>query len=121
MGSILVKAVGVLMMLDGVLSAAAVLPMVDTLVYRSLRDQSLFAAQLLMGALLLLSGRLVLSQKRDRDSFSRNESRSLFPAAVLALSMAMGGLEVTRFDWQIYVISSVLTLGAIFVLLRSEK
>jgi len=117
----LLTAVGVLMILDGVLTAAAVLPMVDTLVYRSLRDQSLFAAHLLMGALLLLSGRLVLTQKRDRDSFSRNESRSLFPVVTLVASMALGGLEVTRFDWPVFAVSSALTLGAIIVLLRSKK
>ena len=117
----LLTAVGVLMMLDGVMTAAAVLPMFNTLVYRSLRDQSLFAAHLLIGALLLLSGRLLLSRKRDRDSFSRNESRSLFPAATLVASMVIGGLEVTRFDWPIFAISSVMTLGAIFVLLRPQK
>jgi hypothetical protein len=117
----LLKAVGVLMMLDGVWLAAAVLPMLDTLVYRSLRDQSLFAAHLLIGALLLLSGRLVLSQKRDRDSFPRNESRSLFPSATLVASMVLNGLEVTRFDWPILAVHSVFTLGALFVLLRSQE
>lgn len=116
----LLTAVGVLMMLDGVLTAAAVLPMLDTLVYRSFRDQSLFVAHLLIGALLLLSGRLVLSRKRDRDSFSRNESRSLFPAGVLAASIILGGFEVTRFDWSSFAIRSTLTLGAIFVLLRPQ-
>ena len=118
----LLKAVGALMMLDGVLSAASVLPMLDTLVYRSLRDQSLFVAHLLIGALLLLAGRLVLaSQKRDRDSFREKESRSLFPAATLVASMVIGGLDVTRFDWPIFALRCAYSLLAIVVLLRSRK
>ena len=118
----LLKAVGVLMMLDGVLSAASVLPMLDTLVYRSLRDQSLFVAHLLIGALLLLSGRLVFaSRKRDRDSFRGNESRSLFSAAILAAALVLSGLEVTRFDWPTFALRCLYSLLAIVVLVRPGK
>ena len=117
----LLKAIGVLMMLDGVLSAMASLPMLDSIVYRSLRDQSLLAAHFLVGALLLLSGRLLLAQKRDRDSFRGNESRSRFPAATLVAALVVSGLEVTRFDWPVFAARCAYTLAAIAVLIWSKK
>lgn len=118
----LLKALGVIMMLDGVMSAASTLPLVDTFVYRSFRDQSLVVAHFLIGALLLLSGRLLFArEKRDRDSFSKNESRSLFPAATLVAALVMAGLEVTRFDWLAFVLRCLYTAGALIVVLKARK
>lgn len=114
----LLKLVGIVMMLDGVMSAMAALPMLNTFVYRSLRDQSLVVAHFVIGALLLLAGRQLI---RDRDSFSGNESRSLFPAATVVAVLVVSALEVTRFDWPAFALRCAYTIGVLIVLLRPKK
>jgi hypothetical protein len=115
----LLKATGIVMMLDGVLSAMSTLPKLDTFFYRNWRDQSLVVAHLLIGALLLLSGRLLL--KRDRDSFSENKTGTLFQSATLVAALVLSGLEVTRFDWPALVIRAGYTAVVLLILVLSRK
>lgn len=116
----LLRVVGVAMMLDGVRSAMSAAAIVDTFFDRNLGDQSLFVANFLVGALLLISGRQLL-KKRDRDSFPGNESRSRFAAATLVAALVLSGLETTRFDWPVFAARAVLTLIALVVLWRGRK
>jgi hypothetical protein len=118
------KTVGALMMLDGVLSAASVLPMLDTFAYRSFRDQSLFVAHVLIGALLLLSGRLLLRKDEIGTSSGANESRSRFrsrflPVATLVAALVVAVIEATRFDWPVLVLRIGYTAFALAVLYRT--
>ena len=115
----LLKVVGVLMMLDGVMSAMAPLPMLNTFIYRSFRDQSLVVAHFVVGALFLLSGRLLFSENRDRELF-RNNSRSLFwGASTLVAALIVAGVETTRFDWLALVLRVGYTVLALAVLYRT--
>ena len=105
----LLKAVGAVMMVDGVLFAAAALPTLNTFAYRSLRDQSLVVAHFIVGVLLLLSGRLVFS------------GRTLFllAASSLIVALAVAGIETTRFDWLGLVLRTGYTAFALMVLFRT--
>ena len=104
----LLKAVGVVMMLDGVLSALPALPKVGTFFYRNWLDQSLILAHFVVGALLLLSGRLLISRRAVQ----------LAPAALLA-AFAVTAIETTRFDWPALVFRGGYTLFALAVLYRT--
>jgi hypothetical protein len=115
----LLKALGVVMMLDGVLSALPALPKIGTFFYRSWLDQSLILAHFIVGALLLLSGRLLV--KRDRDSFPENKIGSLFPSATVVAALVLGGLEVTRFDWPVFAIRAGYTAVVLSILFWSRK
>jgi hypothetical protein len=118
----LLKAVGAVMMVDGVLFAMAALPVLNTFVYRSLRDQSLVIAHFLVAVLLVTSGRMLLSaDKRDRDSFSKNESRSLFALVALVSALAINAFELTRFDWLGFALRAVYTTAVLFVVFRARK
>ena len=96
------------MMLDGVISAMTVLPLIETFVYRSLRDQSLVVAHLIVGTLLLLSGRLPMSGKCAR----------LGSAAILA-ALVVAAIETTRFDWPTLALRAGYTALALVVLSRT--
>jgi len=114
----LLKALGIVMMLDGALSAMSALPKISTFVYRSWRDESLIAAHFLVGALLLLSGRLLFGN-RDRELF-RNNSRSLFlPGSTLVAALAVAAIETTRFDWPALALRVAYTVIALAVLYRT--
>jgi len=115
----LLKVLGTVMILDGVMSAMSALPMIDTFVYRSLRDESLVVAHFVVGTLLLLAGRLLL--KRDRDSFRENKTGTLFQSATVVAALVISGLEVTRFDWPTFVIRVGYTVGVLIVLLWPRK
>jgi hypothetical protein len=115
----LLKAIGIVMILDGVMSATSALPMIDTFIYRSWRDQSLVVAHVLVGALLLLAGRLLL--KRDRDSFRENKIGSLFQCATVVAALVISGLEVTRFDWPTFAVRAAYTAAVLMVLLWPRK
>jgi len=104
----LLKAIGIVMMLDGVLSATVALPKIDTFVYRSWRDQSLVVAHFLVGALLLLSGRLLTSGKGAR-----------LGAAALLAALVVAGIETTRFDWPALLLRAGYTAFALAVLYRT--
>jgi hypothetical protein len=104
----LLKAVGVVMMADGALFAMAALPMLNTIAYRSLRDQSLFAAHLLVGALLLTSGRMLLVRKA-----------ASFAAATLVAALIVAAIETTRFDWLALALRAGYTTFALAVLYRT--
>ncbi len=107
----LLRAVGVVMMVDGVMSAMAALPMINSFVYRSWRDQSLVVAHFLIGALLLLSGRLLLTEKRRRVSF-------LGPLTLVA-ALVVACIETTRFDWPALALRVGYTVFGLIVLYRT--
>lgn len=104
----LLKLAGLVMMLDGVMSAMAALPFVNTFVYRSLRDQSLVVAHFVVGALLVLAGRLLMSGRAAR-------------LGVVAISAAfvIACLETTRFDWPALALRAGYTVFALAVLYRT--
>src|SRR5690349_17651320 len=104
----LIKVAGVALMLDGVLSAMAALPKIDTFIYRSLLDQSLAVAHIVNGALLLLVGRLIFNERPSR----------LAVAPVIA-AFAIAAIETTRFDWLWLVGRGVYTLVVFAVLVRT--
>jgi hypothetical protein len=76
--------------------------------YRSWRDQSLVAAHFLIGALLILSGRLLTSGKGAR----------LGSAALLA-ALVVAGIETTRFDWLALAGRAAYTVAVLAVLYRT--
>ncbi|TAK16208.1 MAG: hypothetical protein EPO35_05775 [Acidobacteria bacterium] len=117
----LVKAVGVVMLLDGVLSAMSAAGKLDTFVYRSLRDQALVVAHFLLGAALVLSGRHLLTEKRHRVSFPENDTRCRFAASTVVAALAINGLETTRFDWPQFAARVIVSAIALFVLWRRRK
>lgn len=104
----LLKLVGVVMMLDGVMSAMAALPMLNTFVYRSLRDQSLVVAHFVIGALLLLAGRLLM----------QGRGRQIGVGAVSA-ALVVACVETTRFDWPALVLRVGYTVFVLAVLYRT--
>ena len=104
----LLKVVGVVMMLDGVMSAMAALPMVNTFVYRSLRDQSLVVSHFVIGALLLLSGRLLMQTRGAR-----------LGAAAVSAALVVACIETTQFDWPALVLRAGYTVFALAVLYRT--
>ncbi len=113
----LLRVIGIVMMLDGVMSAMAALPLVNTFVYRSFRDQSLVVAHFLIGVLLVLSGRLLLSEKRHRVSFSeKRHPMSFLPAATLVAAFVVACVETTRFDWPALALRAGYTVFALAVL-----
>lgn len=114
----LIKVVGIVMMLDGVMLAMAALPMLNSFVYRSFRDQSFVVAHFVIGALLLLAGRQLI---RDRDSFLKNESRSLFAPATVVAVLVVSALEVTRFDWPAFAFRCAYTVAALVVLVSRRR
>lgn len=120
----LVRVVGIVMMLDGVMSAMAALPMVNTFVYRGFRDQSLVIAHFLIGALLVLSGRLLFAGQRaenqHREFFSRNNSRCYFlGGATLVVGFVIACIETTRFNWPALALRAGYTVFALAVLYRT--
>ncbi len=104
----LLRLVGIVMMLDGVMSAMAALPMLNTFAYRSLRDQSLVVAHVVIGALLLLSGRLLM-----RGSGAR------LGAATVSAVFVVACIETTRFDWPALALRAAYTVFALAVLHRT--
>ena len=115
----LLKVVGIVMMADGVMSAMAAMPMVSTFIYRSLRDQSLVVSHFLIGALFILSGRLLLSEKRP-GLFSEKESRSHFLAmATVVAAFVVACIETTRFTWPALALRAGYTVFALAVLYKT--
>jgi hypothetical protein len=104
----LLKTLGVVMMLDGVLSAMSALPKLDTFAYRSWRDQSLIVAHFFVGALLLLSGRLLTTARSARIAY----------AALLA-ALAVACVEGTRFDRLTLAVRAAYTAVALAVLYKT--
>lgn len=104
----LLKVVGIVMMLDGVMSAMAALPMVSTFIYRNLRDQSLVVAHFLIGVLLLLAGRLLMSGKAAR-----------LGAIVVSAAFVVACVETTRFTWPALALRAGYTVFALAVLYRT--
>jgi hypothetical protein len=105
----LLKLVGLVMMLDGVMQAMAALPIVSTFVYRSLRDQSLVVAHFVVGALLVLSGRMLMSGRGAR-----------LGAAAVAAAFVIACIETTRFNWTALALRTGYTIFALAVLYRTN-
>jgi hypothetical protein len=84
----LLKGVGIALILDGAMSAMVAAGSIDSFVYRNVRDQALVIAHFVVGALLALSGRQLVSASR---------SGLAIPAVVAALVVA--ALQATRFEW----------------------
>ena len=104
----LLRVVGIVMMLDGVMSAMAAWPLVCTFAYRNLRDQSLVVAHFVIGALLLLAGRLLMQGKGSR----------LGVAAISAMFI-VACVETTRFNWPTLALRAAYSVFALAVLYRT--
>ena len=104
----LVKAVGIVMMLDGVMSALLAAGALDTFIYRSLRDQSLAVAHFLVGAALLLAGRLLMQGKGSR-----------LGVAAIAAMFVVACVETSRFNWPALALRAAYTVFALAVLSRT--
>jgi len=96
------------MMLDGVMSAMAALPLVSTFVYRNLRDQSLVVAHFLIGALMVLAGRFLMSNKGAR-----------LGAIAVSAALVVACLETTVFNWPALALRTAYTVFALIVLYRT--
>jgi hypothetical protein len=115
----LLKAVGAVMMVDGVLFAMAALPVLNTFVYRSLRDQSLVVAHFLVGVLLVTSGRMLLTGKITSGVVSgKRHPTSFFIASTLVAALIVAAIESTRFDWLWLAGRALYTALALAVVLR---
>lgn len=104
----LLKTIGIVLMLDGVMSAVAAAGAIDTFVYRSLRDQSLVVAHILLGALLVLAGRQLWAGAR----------RTVAAPAVLAM-LVISAVEATRFDWLGLAVRAAYSAVVLAVLYRT--
>jgi EamA domain-containing membrane protein RarD len=104
----LLKVIGIVMMLDGVMSAMAAMPMVSTFVYRNLRDQSLVIAHFVVGAFLVLSGRLLMSNKAGR-----------LAAIAVSAAFVIACVETTKFNWPALALRAGYTVFALAVVYRT--
>lgn len=110
------RLVGIVMMLDGALQATGVTAVMLTILDRSLRDQGLFVAHLVVGAGLMWSGRSLYGDGQaevDRSTVLVRASASL-----LLLALVISLVEATWFDWIGCAIRAVYTLVALAVVLR---
>lgn len=101
------KLVGAALMIDGVLQAMGVAGVVSTIVDRDLRDQFLFAGHLMVGAVLVLGGRML---------FAGSQRRALALPLVAALLLSV--FETMWFNWIGLVGRAAYTSVALIVLLR---
>jgi hypothetical protein len=111
------------MMVDGVMQAMRVAGVVPSIAYRDLRDQSLFAAHLIVGAGLLFASRAVYVGRAGFDWRPSRSGRPTYvsdriPVAFLLAALAISLIEATWFDWIGTAVRAVYTAAAVFVLLR---
>jgi len=113
------RIIGLTMMIDGVWQAMAVSAVLSTIVDRSLRDQSLAAAHVIVGAALLFAGRQVyvgpnFSSAKIGGTEVPPYVRSLPIVAALAVSL----IEATWFDWVGTAVRAVYTVIALVIVFR---
>ncbi len=130
------KVLGVAMMVDGVMQAMAVASLMSTIADRDLRDQSLFAAHLMVGAALIVSGRMLLSvngrakARPYAPAIAQNphaEPReyvglsfsSAVPVLALVAALVLSLIEATWFDWIGTAVRAAYTAIALAVLAQS--
>jgi hypothetical protein len=113
------RLVGVAMMVDGVLQAMGVAGLLSTIADRSLRDQALFAAHIVVGAGLVFAGRTLLSSEYVGPSLSsavRGGAKA--PPYVLIAALLLSLIETTWFNWIDVVMRAVYTVVALAIVLR---
>ncbi len=110
------------MMIDGVMQAIGVAGLLSTIVDRSLRDQSLFAAHLVVGAALVFVGRALLSTGPSEyvgSSFSsaiRGGAKA--PPYVLIAALLLSLIETTWFNWLDLAVRAIYTVVALALVTR---
>lgn len=98
------RAVGLAMVVDGVLQAMGVAELLPSLLDRSFRDQALVAAHVIVGAGLVFLG--------------MHRAGSKAPAVVLVVAFALALVETTWFNWTGTVLRALYTAAALYVVTR---
>ena len=103
------KALGLAMMVDAAMQAMDAAGLMSTIADRDLRNQSLFAAHLVVGTALMFSGRTTFSSAMHRTT----------PVLVLVAALVLSVIEATWFDWTGTAARAAYTAVALVVLVRS--
>lgn len=111
------RAVGVVMMADGVLQAMGVASLLSTIADRNLRDQALFAAHIVVGAGLVFAGRQLLYVGPSFRSAASGVAKA--PPYVLVAALLLSLVEATWFNWIDVVMRAVYTVVALAIVLRN--
>jgi hypothetical protein len=106
----MLRVIGLLMMLDGVLAVSAAAGVADTFVYRNWRDQALIVAGVLAGLASGASGYLLTAGRKA----------ARLAAGSLAFSLAVAAAGTTRFDWPALAARALLTTAALIPLWRGR-